>query len=74
MLFDFHERFAEFSKESYPITYIRPQNFFPNSTYNNLLKKRSLKEMCAHYDNVRTQVMKIVMCYFFPSFLKVLSI
>lgn len=39
-----------------------------------LLKKRSLKEMCAHYDNVRTQVMKIVMYYFFSSFLNVLSI
>lgn len=52
----------------------KPSEFLSQLNILNLLKKRSLKEMCAHYDNVRTQVMKIVMFYFFPSFLNVLSI
>lgn len=52
----------------------KPSEFLSQLNILNLLKKRSLKEMCAHYDNVRTQVRKIVMFYFFPSFPKVLSI
>lgn len=52
----------------------KPSEFPSQPNILDLLKKQSLKEMCAHYDNVRTQVMKIVMCYFFSSFLNVLSI